>query len=149
MPGKIGFSMFILAVASTVLFSPCPVRAHAASDQEMDRLSERCAKRTADIFRKDYPSRSWKEQDGSSWTVRYEKHYNAKMGRCFMLIRTAWTGPGKESVNNSFLLLNADENRECGEYLDFKEGDITCYIFDKSCRSRNEWDALARPYMSE
>lgn len=149
MPGKIDSALLVLAVAATVLFSICTVLAHAASDKEIDRLSERCAKRTADIFEKDYPSKSWKEQDGSSWTIRYEKHYNTKLEKCFMLTRTLLTGSDKESVNNSYLLVNVDENRECGEYLDFKKTDVTCYIFNKSCKSQSEWDALVKPYMSE
>lgn len=135
------FSMQISFVVSSDIYADYNTRSGELADQ--------CAKRTSEIFNKDYPIPTWKMPDGNTWSIRYEKHYNSKLSKCFMLIKTIIIGPEKELVCNSHLLLNVDENREYGEFLDFRKSEITCYLLNKSCRNKTEWDVLAEPYMSE
>ncbi len=122
---------------------------YADYNSNYDELAERCSKRTLEIFNKDYPIPTWKMPDGNTWSIRYEKHYNSKLSKCFMLIKTIVTGHDKEFVCNSHLLLDVDENREYGEFLDFRTSEITCYLLNKSCSNKREWDLLAEPFMSE
>ena len=135
------FSMHISFVISSDVY--------ADYNSKHDELAERCSKRTSEIFNKDYPIPTWKMPDGNTWSIRYEKHYNSRLSKCFMLIKTIVTGPDKEFVCNSHLLLNVDENREYGEFLDFRKSEITCYLLNKLCSTKSEWDVLAEPFMSE
>jgi hypothetical protein len=138
--------MSVFVITSVILHS---FNVYAASDKEIDKRSERCAKRTAEIFSKDYPTPTWKMPDGTTWSIKYEKHYNSKIDKCFMLIKTILIGSEREFVYNSYLLFNVDENKEYGEFLDFRKAEVTCYLLNKTCNSHSEWDELVKPYMTE
>jgi hypothetical protein len=108
------------------------------------QLQERCGKRAEEALR------------ASGWIpakdlASIQSHYNSRLNRCFAIQRTMINGD--PNVN----LFDVNEGKDYGEFIlshvQYK-GELTlivteCYVEKKHCRSAEEWEELARPYMEE
>lgn len=123
----------------------------AAPDKAAYELQERCGKRAAEVDKANGPSIR-QTKDGTTISS-YVAHYNARSNRCFALITSS--GFVKSNTgNDSFRmesLFDVNSNREHGGYYQRNASSkvMMCRMDDHQCRSKDEWDALVKPYMED
>jgi hypothetical protein len=123
--------------------------AHAQPNKEQYELQERCGKRAAEVFARDWPSGVSNTASGQT-RANYENHYNSRLNKCIYL-----------EISNSFQrgeppfrlmrLFDLNENREIATYMK-SEGDafaFLCSVQDKGCRTEAEWRTLIKPFMED
>ncbi len=125
------------------------------ADHKLDRkqiyeLKEKCSKRAEEVFKRDYNSSSWQEEDGSHVTVNFRNHYNRKVNKCFMLTAYSSFNVKEKTLIRTEDLIDINENRKYGTSTILNHNKpIECVILDKICNSKNEWNRLIKPYMEE
>ena len=143
----------ILALA-TLLASTC----YAAPDKVQYELQERCGKTCKDAFEREWGRNGVVNNDDGQMRATYQNHYSVRLNKCFYLEEvTTYPINKTQSVHEDQVLYDINENKQYGNFHRMYNyvgpyGDIppaTCYVLDKPCRSKNEWDALVRPYMEE
>ena len=105
-------------------------------------LQERCGKQTSEFFKKEYGNgitTVGKEQMMSG----YQNHYNKKLNKCFIIITS--TSKSMRLKN----LFDFNENKELGTFVENKYLPMNCRVFEKKCKSEEEWDSLVKPYMED
>jgi hypothetical protein len=108
------------------------------------QLQERCGKRAEEVLR----SSGW---DPAKEIASIQSHYNSHLNRCTAIQRTLIDGAP------DWVLFDVNEGKDYGEFSEAfvkYKGELTkpvtaCYVEDKHCRSQQEWEELARPYMEE
>jgi hypothetical protein len=108
---------------------------------------ERCGKRAEQIFAKNWPHGSPDNSAGYTTTAFYTSHYNAKLNKCFMLETSQGYDPKRPFVMK--FLLDANSNKEYGQFFKSIGFPPTCNLGDQICSSEPKWDAMARVYMEE
>lgn len=135
-------------------------------------LRERCGKYCIDYFLKIYRDKSKEKSDNYSVYSDYVNHYNRNANKCFMLV-TSQSVPKKKQgpVINAEYLIDVHENKTFGEFIISHKENISdgqknktvkeftisgkediisaCKVLDKTCKSKDEWDKLIKPYMEE
>ena len=77
---------------------------------DMTALQERCAKQA----RKEFKDNGWVKEHFAGFT----NHYNAKLNRCFMLVKSISSAKdGKGSIIENKVLTDAFEGKDLGEYM--------------------------------
>jgi hypothetical protein len=107
--------------------------------KEVYELQERCGKQTSEFFKKEYGDGIFRDGTISG----YQNHYNKKLNKCFIIITS--TSPSMKLKN----LFDFNENKELGTFVENKSLPMDCRVFEKSCKSEEEWDSLVKPYMEE
>jgi hypothetical protein len=114
-------------------------------------LQERCARQSAQVSR----AMGYNPQSALGG---YENHFNTKLGKCFILVTIIdmKTEPG--ALLTSVMLADAYESREYANFMS-KSGGVPwgepyCTVSplgkeQQQCRSRGEFDAFVRPFMTE
>ena len=105
-------------------------------------LQERCGNQTREFFKKEYGDGVTTVGKGQMLSG-YQNHYNKKLNKCFIIITS--TSPSMKLKN----LFDFNENKELGTFVDNKNLSMDCRVFEKSCKSEQEWDSLVKPYMEE
>ena len=118
--------------------------------KELYELSERCGKICAQRFKEKFGKEGVYSDKGKTGTRSYSSHYNAKLKKCFILTTDSSVGPTGLVVVGS--LWDINENKEYGKrvesHLD-KDASFKCDVLETPCKSKQEWDALVKPYMEE
>jgi hypothetical protein len=109
------------------------------SAKEIYELQERCGKQTSEFFKKEYGNGIASNGIFSG----YQNHYNKKLNKCFIIITS--TSPSMKLKN----LFDFNENKELGSFVVNKYLPMDCRVFEKKCKSEEEWDSLVKPYMEE
>jgi len=139
-----------------------------AADQKLDKksvykLQVACEKDAKELFHEWYQYSSWKTQYGEGLgavhTVTFKSHYNIKLEQCFILTTELIKYKGrphkyitKRLADVSASSINNDEQLgylHCDEKIGIIENNIFCNVGDKTCKSKKQWDLLAKPYMEE
>jgi hypothetical protein len=110
-----------------------------SSSKEDYGLQVMCGKQTSEFFKKEYGDGITKDGMISG----YQNHYNKKLNKCFIIITS--TSPSMRLKN----LFDFDENKELGTFVENKSLPMDCRVFEKSCKSEQEWDTLVKPYMED
>jgi hypothetical protein len=128
-------------------------------DHELNRpefilaLQKRCAKQAERV------GSGWKQSDDPvNGTVEsYTDHYNASLGRCFILFKITINDRVDKETRKSFSLRDAFEQATYAEYFEsdlpgFNPLVSTCSLTMPSekpvvCHSREEWNRLIKPYI--
>ncbi len=123
----------------TALVTIC-VPAHSQSRKEIYDLQERCGKRAAEIFDKDFP------KDDRKGLEDFENHYSVRFNKCFMLeTNTIITQTeGKTTSLKWLTLFDVNDNKVYGSF-----GLLTCDVQGKTCHSELEFRNFIRPYMED
>jgi hypothetical protein len=112
--------------------------------------SERCGKLVAELFKKEWGNGV--SNDGNTHAV-YQSHYNAKLNKCFFEQLSSGVVVNKKTKkvtpNEDDALYDANENKEYGAYIQYGDRVMLCYLNDKLCVSKEEWESLIKPYMEE
>ncbi len=181
-------SFAIIAVAFAAAFLPLagcekqnPVKEQAPLPQPATptetslreyELRERCGSYCTDFFHKTYREKMRNQSENFTTQSDYTSHYNRKMNRCYMLVKSKSTsvknigsvvlsehlvdahenhilGAFTMSVRDSFT--DIEKNRTLGEAtLSGREHILSeCRLLDTRCKSRGEWEKLIQPYMEE
>jgi hypothetical protein len=130
-------------VLAPVVAAPARAADIARSAYEMQ---ERCAKDARDWYK------HWWEDpkdSGINMPSSYTNHFNAKLGRCFLVVDA--TVLRKNSISKMKTLIDVLENRELGALDDTSAAGlpIQCEVAGAHCASATEWDALANRYKEE
>jgi hypothetical protein len=159
----------VIAACSSLLLVSCekasppappaaaPVATPAAPSPDTRKaiyeLQEKCARDARDWYKhwwEDAPSPA-----GASINTNYTNHYNAKVGRCFILVTSLQFAKDKKTgkVNRSDEkeLVDVLENRGVGTEFIWQDLPINmqCEFNEKECHSAGEWEVLAKPYMED
>jgi len=134
-----------IAIAGLLCFS---TYASAQPNKQVYELQERCGKRAAEIFAREYGSGVGKY----GLLFNYENHYSARLNKCFFLEISLSYDKGKLTRSKNMRLFDLNENKEYGIYLDGicdGCGPMTCFVQDQACRSETEWRQLLKPFMED
>jgi hypothetical protein len=121
---------------------------HAQPNREQYELQERCGKRAAELFKREYSS-GFKTRDTTTM-FNYENHYSARLNKCFFLEIADLYEKGKGSTK-SLRLFDLNENKQYGICMSsFGDGvPYPCFVQDQVCRSEDEWRTLIKPFMED
>lgn len=136
-------SIFPKRTSLAVVLAECLLIAvaYAQPNKEAYELQERCSKRAAEIFQKDYTP----TPKGNHTTVDYENHYSDRLNKCFFLEK--W-GSFSSSVR-SLVLIDLSDHKTLGEFTIGPQIEPYCEFQGKTCHSEQEWRDLARPFLEE
>jgi len=137
-----------VAIVGLLCFSPY---VSAQPNKELYELQERCGKRAAEVFRREYGTVPKTEYGITMW-FNYENHYSARLNKCFFLEIAVSREKGKLDSTKSMRLFDLNENKELANYDDGicdGCGPISCKVQDKVCRSESEWRQLLKPFMED
>ena len=125
------------------------ITVHAATPtaKEEYELQARCGQQSRDEFTKEFGNGIINTRNGQD-LASFKNHYNKRLNKCFYLLRYAsYTIKGKNAgaVSELIWLWDLNENNEIGTYT----GSMVCQVAGVPCKSKAEWDALVKPYMSD
>jgi hypothetical protein len=120
----------------------------AASERE---LAQQCREQVAKVYRDAWPKGV---TDDANSRVRFDAHYNSRLGKCVFLetVSGVSRSPALKRIlpRETQRLGDADENRNLGKFDRWNdEAPVTCWVQDKKCGSKQEWERLIRPYLEE
>jgi hypothetical protein len=113
-------------------------------------LAERCGKAARAIFEKDWEGKDIVNTPDGQTVLVFENHYNSSLNKCYYLqISTSFlTKKPPPTINVSLILLDVNENREIGAFMQSQQDRPTwCFVADATCHSKAEWQSLIKPYM--
>ncbi|MDQ2954571.1 MAG: hypothetical protein M3R18_06515 [Pseudomonadota bacterium] len=116
------------------------VSAYGQSRKEIYELQERCGKRAAEIFEKDFP------QGERKGLELYENHYSIRFNKCFLLEENTliMRDQGKTTSTKLLTLIDVNANKIYGSF-----SPLNCDVQDTKCRSEQEFRELIRQYMED
>lgn len=120
----------------------------AANGQDQ---AQQCGDLVAKIYRDTWPKGV--APDGGV-VPRMEAHYNAKLDKCLFLetVSGSWRSPALKRIlpREMQRLGDAFENKNLGKFDAWNdEPPVACWVQDKKCGSKQEWQQLIRPYLSD
>ena len=136
-----------VAIAGLLCFS---AYVSAQPNKELYELQERCAKRAAEVFEREYGPVS-NTQDGQT-LFNYENHYSARLKKCFFLeIAMSYEREEGKPASKIMRLFDINENREYGTFVSgpTESTPVTCAVRGKNCQSESEWRQLLKPFMED
>jgi len=151
--GRVALLMGILLFMSSLCILPSAFGKEADNKKttKIHELQERCDKNSADFSRIVYGSR----YDITGINHTYEDHYNRKLDKCFIMIRTVLMDKD-ENGNMAVIGRMAELYEVLGKtyYGRFFESDDiveTCHIRNRNtpCNSEQGWYVLVKPYMDQ
>jgi hypothetical protein len=132
--------------------------AQGQTNKELYDLQDRCGKRAAEIFIRDYGGSPPVYSHGSTKNINttfiytYRNHYSQRLNKCFYMLQTRiqFKSGGETGETLTLELLDVNENNQYGLFIG-SEGHIptSCEILQKKCSSQDEWLNLASPYLDE
>jgi hypothetical protein len=109
--------------------------ANAQPDKVLYELRERCGKRAAEVFQKEWVGHIINQKDGYI-TADYENHYSPRFNKCFYLQKSS--SVSKSPSVQSLDLYDLNENKQIGSFATGTPSGISdCQVQGKSCRSKN------------
>ena len=122
----------------------------AQSNKDLYELQERCGKRAADVFEREYGPIS-DDKDGQT-LFNYENHYSEHLKKCFFLeIAVSYEHEEGKPASRIMRLFELNENKEYGTFVSgpTESTPVTCVVRGKHCRSESEWRQLLKPFMED
>ena len=137
--------MFLLLAAIVT-----PQYAYAQTTKEAYELAERCAKRAEVTFKREWGN-PISQSEGTTTTANYTNHYNKKLNTCIYLLTTVAVTPSTKRIFRLAALYDLNENRELATFEKdaAQSKPYNCLVQGAACRSRDEWDSLIHPFMTE
>ncbi|MCK9615102.1 MAG: hypothetical protein M0R48_06330 [Candidatus Omnitrophica bacterium] len=147
-------SFFIISLSVAyyfVLFLPrsqeFPAKSVSKSSTEIMELENKCFLAASDFF---------KENGFNPKNCGFQNHYNSKLNKCFINIKSAKMEEGGR-LSFHKLLYDVYNRKKYGEYS-WKPEDgknywevkpSICFTLDKSCRAVEDYESFAKEYMEE
>ena len=122
--------------------------ANAQPNKEAYDLQDRCGRRAAEVFAKNYENF---ELGGRTHSYSYRNHYSPRLNKCFFVVQHLDYAHGK--INEAVRVLelfDVNENNNYGTFIGTRGTPPTmCEVRDRECKSESEWYELVRPYMDD
>jgi len=123
----------------------------AAQGASNGELAQQCRDQVAKLYRDTWPKGV--TDDGNS-RVRFDSHYNSRLGKCIFLetVSGVTRSPALKRIlpRETQRLGEAGENHNLGKFDRWNdEVPVTCWVQEKKCGSKQEWEQLIRPYFEE
>jgi hypothetical protein len=126
-----------------------PQNTYSSSKEEDYKLQERCGKYCDEMFKREFGN-GLTSDESSSMISSYQNHYNKKLNKCFILVKTtSYLKVKKRDVLLVKELVDINENKFYGSFSKSGEMIVFCNVSGKECKSEQEWDKLVKPYMEE
>jgi len=122
----------------------------AQPNKDLYELQERCGKRAAEVFEREYGPVS-DDKDGQT-LFNYENHYSARLKKCFFLeIAMSYEREKEKPGPKIMRLFDLNDNREYGTFVSgpTESTPLACVVRGKNCQSESEWRQLVKPFMGE
>jgi hypothetical protein len=135
-----------VAIAGVLCFSSY---VSALPKKEMYEIQERCGKRAAEVFQREYsPVSNTKD---AQTLFNYENHYSARLNKCFFLEIAVSNEKGNPTSSKIMRLFDLNDNKEYGVFASgpTESTPIACVVRGKSCQSEGEWRQLLKPFMED
>jgi len=137
-----------VAIAGLLCFSS---HVSAQPNKELYELQERCGKRAAEVFAREYSPRIANTKD-VQMRYNYENHYSRRLNKCFFL-EIAVSHERKDGTSSKLMrLFDLNGNKDYGVFvsgLSDKGPPVACLLQDKICQSESEWRQLLKPLMED
>lgn len=149
MKRKLFLSILLIFFTTSLLSSVgCNNQNIIKEPSSLSELQEKCGKQSNEFFSKEYGNGTVKTNDGIT-TTHYTKHYNKKQNKCFLLLKSIHIfNDKKKNYKYSENILDIDENQDYGYFIENGKN-IVCFVLNKECKSKKEWDSLVKPYVEE
>jgi hypothetical protein len=139
---------FSVAIAGLLWFSTYGA---AQPNKKPYELQERCDKRAADLFEREYRPRVENTKDVQV-RLNYEDHYSARLNKCFFLeISSSYDRKGGKITSSKIMrLVELNDNKDYGVFvsgLSDQGPPVACLLEEKICQSESEWRQLLKPFM--
>jgi hypothetical protein len=137
----------VLVVAAALLL--VATASFAQPNKEQYELQERCGKRAAEVFAKEWGTGVKHDVSGRYSVAEYQNHYNSRLNKCIYLESGRIRNPGLPSII-WMKLFDLNENRSIAHYSTV-EGDVSkiCMVEAKWCQAEAEWRTLIKPFMED
>lgn len=114
--------------------------AYGQTRSEIYNLQERCGKRAAEMFDRDFPKTDRKGVE------IFENHYNTRLNRCFMLEENTivTSDQGKTYKAKLLTLVDVNDNKVYGSF-----SPLNCDVQERKCSSENEFRALIKSFLQD
>lgn len=116
----------ILLSVLVVLFIVVGCKDNKEADHQ---LQEQCKKSSEEFFKKSYDK---------IYSGFYVNHYNKKLNKCFMVLYNP--------ITNRKIFYDVNKSNLHGLFT--RDG-VSCYVYEKKCKTEEEWDNLMKPFMEE
>jgi hypothetical protein len=136
-----------VAIAGLLCFS---AYVSAQPNTQLYELQERCGKRAAGVFEREYSPVS-NTEDGQT-LFNYENHYSARLKKCFFLeIAVSYEHEEGKPASKIMRLFDLNENKEYGTFVSSptESTPVTCAVRGRNCQSESEWRQLLKPFMED
>ncbi|HYA66869.1 MAG TPA: hypothetical protein VEE84_09270 [Burkholderiaceae bacterium] len=137
-------SRALLGIALALVI--CSMQAASAQDPE-----QQCGEKVAQMYREQWPNWAASTPDVQA---RMLSHYNTSLGKCVFLevVSGSVRSPALDRIlpREAQRLGDADQNRNLGRYDGWDgEPPVTCWVQDNTCSSKQDWEQLIKPYLTE
>jgi hypothetical protein len=121
--------------------------ASAQPNKVLYELQERCGKRAAEVFNREYGPGS--NTKGDQIQFNYENHYSARLNKCFFLEIAVSYEKEKSTSSKIMRLFDLNGKRQYGTFVSgpTESTPLACVVRGKSCQSESEWQQLVKPFM--
>jgi len=122
-----------------VLLLLCAACESKSSQKQDYELQELCGKRAEQVYN------IFKENNGLTYSD-YSCHYNTKLKRCLIHITDLPAGEIRS------YLIDVNENKRYATYVKRGVGekqDVHCFIENKPCQDKDQWDEYVNKMMEE
>ena len=136
-----------VAIAGLLCFS---AYVSAEPNKQWYELQERCGKRAAEVFEREYGPVS-DDKDGQT-LFNYENHYSGRLKECFFLeIAMSYEREEGKPASKIMRLFDINENKEYGTFVSgpTESTPLACVVRGKNCQSESEWRQLLKPFMED
>jgi hypothetical protein len=121
-------------------------------------LREKCSRDAKAWFNENWGS----GRDKDTMLLVYTNHYHNKMNKCFIFVEYHYSTYMKNgSWANDMMLWDVQENSQYGEYsethtifrpqvsLEPQDMLLSCTVYGKQCKTKQEFNNLVWPYMND
>ena len=107
---------------------------HAQPAKVLYDLQERCGRRAAEVFAKDFDQNITNTERGQE-IANYENHYNTRLNRCFILESsdTYMRESGKTTIIKVLIVADINENKVFANF-----DPLRCDVQGQTCHSEQE-----------
>ena len=130
-----------------------PRFAWADPDKGVYELQERCGRRATEWFKAEYGNGVTNSKEGQTLS-NFRNHYNARLNKCFVLLMSTSishkrTATGQIASTTIETLFDLNDNNEYGSFAQVQSQVMSCYVQDKQCSTKDEWQTLINPYLNQ
>jgi hypothetical protein len=119
--------------------------------QERYELQRTCGQQSREWFKGKYGEDGNVRDKWGQAAYSFENHYNSKLNACIVLLnKHDFRDMGTRTTIVSLIDLN--QNKVLALYWEYTSGPpglFKCSVGTQTCASKEQWDALAKPYLEQ